>query len=231
MKTKVLAAALLAGAAVLATGPTLAQDASFDWTGGYAGLFGSGNRSDIGLVDVDDFFGSPSPIVDFSVDGWDFGGLAGYNFQRGNLVYGVELSLAGGGAEGNLLLDKTELDETLEWKVKSSATLTARVGTTVGNTLFFGSAGVARSKVNYGYLNYEPDLVTITDDARIDSTFNGTVLGIGLEHAFSQRMIFRAEVLHSRYSGQMLDLVPLAGVRIRYSPTNTAVRVGLLFSF
>ena len=102
---------------------------------------------------MNDIFTGAFQAVDISADGSDFGGLVGYNFQRGNLVYGIELSLANGGATGNSVVDTLYFDETLEWEVKSSAALVARVGTVVGKTLFFGSVGVAQSKVNFGYLN------------------------------------------------------------------------------
>ncbi len=229
MRQSILAAAALTAAAVSATGPVMAQDAGIDWSGAYAGLFGARNNSDIGIVDLDGV-GGVGQFVDFSAEGSEVGGLVGYNFQRGNLIYGVELSLANGGAAGNLVTDTINLDETLEWQVKSSATLTARVGTIVGQTLFFGSAGVARSKVHYGFLNLADDLVTVEADNRIDSTFNGYVLGVGLEHALSARLIFRTEVLHTEFSSQTLDLLP-GLVPIEYSPSNTAVRIGLVMSF
>lgn len=182
------------------------------------------------MVDVDGVAIGQFQFVDISADGSEVGGLVGYNFQRGNLIYGIELSLANGGATGNSAFDTLDLDETLEWQVKSSATLTARVGTIVGQTLFFGSAGVARSKVHYGHLNLASDLVTVQEDNRIDSTFNGYVLGVGLEHALSARLIFRTELLHSEFSSQTLELVPSAAP-VEYSPSNTAVRIGLVMSF
>ena len=232
MQRNIVTAAFMTCAAILASGPVLAQEAGGTWSGAYAGVFGSMNSTDVGVLDVNDTLNGAFQAVDISADGSDFGGLVGYNFQRGNLVYGVELSLANGGATGNSVVDTLFLDETLEWEVKSSAALVARVGTVVGKTLFFGSAGVAQSKVNFGYLNLTDDQSTVEQDYRAGSTFKGYVLGIGFEHALSAKMTLRTEVLHSSYSTQTLVGSPFIPTSlIDYSPSNTAIRVGLLFSF
>jgi outer membrane immunogenic protein len=231
MRNSFLVAALLVGTMGMANGPASAQDIGFDWTGAYAGLYGVRNSSDIATTDVANVVPPPFQIADISADGSGVGGLIGYNLQRGNLVYGVELSLEKGGASGRSLVDPVFLDETLEWEVKSSAALVARVGYISGKTVFFGSAGVARAKVNHGFLNLSDDFGTVQSDGRIDSTFKGFAFGFGIDHAVTDKIVLRAEVLRSEYSSQTLDVVPNAGTPIKYSPSNTSLRLGVLIKF
>lgn len=225
-----LSAAMLAGGAATMNGPAQAQDAEFDWSGIYGGLFAGFNSADIGVTDIDSLGGGAFAFDDISASGLDGGAVVGYNLLRGNIVYGVELSIAGGGASGSSIVDTVRQDETLEWEVHNSSALSARIGLVRGRTLIYGTVGAARASATFGYLNLDDTGTVVEDDNRDKSTFNGYVLGLGAEHAISSRMTLRAEVLYSDYSDKTLDIVPGLGP-IEYDPSSTTLRTGITIHF
>lgn len=222
--------ALLTATALAAVGSAArAEDAGIDWSGAYAGLSLAANRSDIATTDVNGLFGGAFAIQDISASGASTGGLLGYSVQRGSMVYGIELAFASGGASGSSFVDTLRFDETLQWDVNRTLALSARVGTLRGKTLFFASLGVSRADVNYGFLNTDDAGEIIEQDVRTDDTFNGYVIGLGAEHALTARTHLRAEILHSDYSTQTLDVIP--GAPVDYDPSNTGLRASVLFRF
>ncbi len=78
------------------------------------------------------------------MNGAIYGVHAGYNFQRGNLVYGLEAGFNGTNMEGS---DSCVILFTCERKLDWYATGVGRLGYTTGNTLFYGFGGVAWGKV------------------------------------------------------------------------------------
>lgn len=128
--------AVVAPAAPLAFGP------SFE--GAYAG-----GSLGIGSVAVDDSF-DVFDDADFDDTDTDFAyGLhVGYNFQRGNVVFGPELAVFGTESEiGDD--DGDELDEgSVGVDLNYGARLVARGGYAAGPNLFYGVAGVAYAEVD-----------------------------------------------------------------------------------
>ena len=92
--------------AILLLGAPAQADGS-NWTGAYGGIHGGYGWGDLdGTLtvqgaDPDTHF---PPSAARSIDGsGGFGGLqAGYNFQSGTLVYGLEIDLSGGEIGGDL---------------------------------------------------------------------------------------------------------------------------------
>ncbi len=107
MRTLLVAA--LGLVVVFADNPAQAQSPTHNWSGFYAGLHAGGawgdTDVDVGCNDVHSIFpgycalAAPSgvPPSNFSPDmsGYLGGGQAGYNFQSGNWVFGVEADIPG----------------------------------------------------------------------------------------------------------------------------------------
>src|ERR1700679_538686 len=74
----------------------------YDWTGAYVGVFGGGG---FGNHNINNSTGQAQPFADFSANYSSQGGLAGgeagYNWQSGNYLVGVEGDLFWSGIQGN----------------------------------------------------------------------------------------------------------------------------------
>src|ERR1700729_240239 len=147
----------------------------FSWMGPYLG-------ANIGYEwgDVSNNPTKPSGIA---------GGIeAGYNWQFGQFVTGVEADIQASGAE----------DTFAPWQFSNPwfGTLRGRAGVAIGNTLLFGTAGVA-----YGSLTVEtPGNLTET------RTSLGWVAGGGLEVGFTPRWSAKAEWLYLDLSDRSYSL-------------------------
>jgi len=169
------AALSLAASSAFAADAVVAQDyapapaaAVYDWSGPYIGVqlgYGAGEA----YFDV----GPGHEGVD--LDGFVAGAYAGWNFQNGNFVYGLETDFnysnvkqSGLGGEGGF-----------DWYGSTRA----RVGLTVDRFLPFATAGVAYSKV----------YIKEAGDPKESRTYVGWTAGAGLEYAFTDNLIGRAE--------------------------------------
>nr|WP_309504229.1 outer membrane beta-barrel protein [uncultured Roseovarius sp.] len=116
-------------AALFAAGSAAAQSASQDWSGPYAGFHLGGAYGGF----TNNVPAQPGPTEDA---GTFLGGVQlGYNWQQGNTVYGAEIDyslmeLRGSSAGGS-------------FEENSMGSLRFRAGQILGETLFYGSLGVA----------------------------------------------------------------------------------------
>jgi outer membrane immunogenic protein len=136
-----LSTILLGGVAVLALGsasfaadliieapaaPAAELSSGTDWTGFYVGAnIGYG----AGTIEVTNL-----PIDEEDVGGYFIGAQAGYNFQAGNLVFGIQSDLTVAGVEN----DEDPAD-TVDW----FGSTTGRVGLALDSMLPYVKAGVA----------------------------------------------------------------------------------------
>lgn len=138
-----------------------------DWTGAYGGLQFGGSDIDVtgGLTG----------------DGESYGVFAGYNWDVGSLVYGIE----GDWDSTDYAINGGAVN------VNQTARLKGRVGVKTGSGLAFASAGAVRAN---------------TDAIGNDT---GYFLGVGYDHAFSNGTILGGEVLQHEFDdfdGSGLDV-------------------------
>ena len=188
------AAALLSGTAVFAGGPVEPVDpvvvapvapVGIDWTGPYAGVILSYNQGDYG--NGADFPGDGEG----DLDGYGGGLVLGYNWQRGNWVYGGELTYSALNVEG------AESCVVAAWEcgveIDKLATLRGRVGYAAGpKSLVYATAGFAAAD---GYAYTDGPGGEFGETKRM----NGYVFGLGFEHALSQRVSMRGAVLRHNF--------------------------------
>ena len=184
---KLLIASLLAGLAA----PAFAQDASpftgfrLEAIGGYDALK-SGDRDDDG-VDTGEDEG------DESLEGAVFGVGAGYDFDLGGVVAGIE-------GEFTESTGEQEADETLDGINFTSRVETGRdiyVGGRLGfragpSTLVYGKAGYTNTSVEAGF-------ETADDRFEFDSNVDGWRLGAGIEQLFGANAYGKLEYRYSNY--------------------------------
>lgn len=177
---KILLAALFAGVATSAFAADLPTRKAppapvpayvapmFSWTGFYIGVNGGGGLSTGGKD-----FGNP--------DGGFVGGTAGYNYQLGQYVLGVEgdWDWAGFNKSGTNFVStyKTNIDEIL--------TARARLGYAIDRTLLF---------VTGGYAGVD-DKISLGGFGSNTTWRNGGAIGGGVEYAFTNNITAKAEYL------------------------------------
>jgi outer membrane immunogenic protein len=112
------------------------------------------------------------------------GGQAGYNWQQGSWVYGLETDLSGtrlkSSMSGGLSTpgcpnDAANTSSSINWY----GTARGRAGVTTGNFLFYGTGGLAYGKVD---LNSNFNALGLSTSAQTSSTRAGWVVGAGIEY-------------------------------------------------
>jgi outer membrane immunogenic protein len=163
--------AAAADLAVKAPPPGLAPAYLSDWAGFYIGINGGGGWASTTF----DF----NPVLNATTSGGLIGGHAGYNWQYGSVVAGLEVDFDGAD------IKKTVLG--LEEKTNELASARARVGYVFFPSLLaYGTAGAG-----WGH-------TTLTDvtGASIAANQFGWVAGAGLEYKLVDHVLLRAEYLH-----------------------------------
>jgi outer membrane immunogenic protein len=173
---------------VSAIGPSHAADgadhptgavAARDWSGAYIGVSGGFDQFDGSYSSLDlDRTAALDTANEGSADGRSFGLVAGYDAQRGAVVYGIEASLSRPDAR-IVYVDNYTPDYSWGYaqSVTSLAMLRGRVGFSIGDTLVYGAAGLAAGQVRVtGYDTFvDPAGGGITDWR------GGWTVGLGLE--------------------------------------------------
>ena len=198
---KLIFAALLAG--TIAT-PAFAQDVPGDFTGfrleGLAGYdkLQSGEQDDDG-ADTSDNEG------DESIDGVGFGIGAGYDFDLGSAVAGVEAEYIESTAE-------QESDETLDGVNFKNSVEIGRdiyIGGRVGfkatpSTLLYAKAGYTNTSVEAA-VEGELDDEAGNDRFELDTNVDGYRLGAGVEQLIGPNMYGKLEYRYSNYGSIDFD--------------------------
>jgi opacity protein-like surface antigen len=197
--------------------------AAYSWTGFYAGGFVS---SSLGQEDWTFAFGSVSP----KVAGFLGGGEAGFNYQIGSVVFGVE----GDGGFGRLFggvacpsVGGLQFFFTCRDSVKYLASATGRVGYAWDRALFYVKAGGAWTRDNYdascNLLNcVNPDNTASADRA-------GWTVGAGIEYGLLPNWSVKAEYDHYDFGTETVTLTSLVPLSVK--ETIDTVKVGLNYRF
>ncbi|KJC37268.1 membrane protein [Bradyrhizobium sp. LTSP849] len=186
MKKVLLASACLFALAAPASAADLAarpytkapapMAAVYNWTGFYLGIVGGGAWED--------------SSTDPKVKGGFVGGTAGYNWQTGNVVFGLEAD----GSWADVNASVTTLGVTLSNKIDALGTVRGRIGYAVNNVLFYGTGGYAwiDDKLSLSALG-----VTVSDT----KFRSGWTVGAGVEAFFAPQWSVKGEYLYRSFSG------------------------------
>ena len=166
------------------------RPASFDWSGPYVGVFGAAVAVDgtyDGICSNGGLACAPVPdITDFehSGIGYAYGILGGWNYQMDSFVFGIEGDWAFGGTVATN--DAPTVDTDLSFN--NIATLRARAGFALDNTLLYVTGGLAAVDMEFG--------AVISGPASDSKWVYGWTAGGGLEHAFTPNFSGRIEYLY-----------------------------------
>lgn len=194
---------------------------SFQWTGFYLG-------AQIGYAwgDASHSFSNFAPSGSSDPDGWIGGGHIGYNFQSGQLVFGIEADIEGGGVDGSFINNAglTSVGTTdLNWQ----GSLRGRLGVAADRTLFYLTAGWAFADVDFsGGPAPGPACCGFSD------TLHGWTIGGGVEHMMSRNTTIRLEYRYTDFGETSGALAPaFPGVVMPVDLTTHALRAGVSFKF
>src|SRR5580704_11698608 len=205
----------------------------YDWTGAYVGVFGGGG---FGNHNVNNTNGQAVPFADFTANYTSQGGLAGgeagYNWQSGNYLVGIEGDLAWSGIKGNdagavsqgaFAITSVDQDN-LRWV----GTLRVRGGFTVDRWLMFFTGGYAFG--NIAHTNTDP--VLGVDKFTVHA--NGLTAGAGFAYAITNNVIGKVEYRYYNFNGYNRPGSPLTpNGQLPYTTESTysVVTVGLDYKF
>lgn len=236
MKRVALAASILAASAVgasaadmaprYAKAPVAAPVLIYDWSGIYIGAdvgYGWGRSSGTG-ANAAGFFPVPYSLEPSGVIG---GGFIGGNYQISNVVLGIEADwqAADLNESGNFVLGGPTY--TYATKIKDYGSVRGRLGLAFDRWMVFGTGGFAWGswETSYALIGGVP-FVT----ADVDS-HSGWTAGAGVEYAFANNWLARAEYRHTDLGRASFVDVTTNSSELGNRVTINDVRVGIAYKF
>lgn len=248
MKTTVLL--LLSSGAAFAADASAPADTGFDWTGVYAGVNVGGG---FGTFDHPFSAGTtlpPATLLDGSLDisagGFLGGAQAGYNWQSGQMVFGVETDIQGSAVKAENALNLNiggpggiDVNGEAGTKVDWFGTLRARMGFTPTDRLMvYGTAGVAYGRVK-SYIDGDISVLGAlagSIDESSAKTKAGWTAGAGAEYAVTNNWTIKSEYLYTDfgkstlYSGDLGTGLPI-NATLKNDVSFHTIRIGLNYRF
>jgi outer membrane immunogenic protein len=167
------------------------------WTGWYVGGHGGiawlRHKQDMTGFGILTCNATPLGTCRLDDTGAVLGGQIGYNWQASpNWLIGIEADGSWTGFKESKQFpfgvgSFHNIDDKIDWL----ASLRGRVGVIAGQTLFYGTGGVAFANFDAGWSRSNSNSLL-----QVDKTTVGWVAGGGIEHAFSRNWSARAEFLH-----------------------------------
>jgi outer membrane immunogenic protein len=193
---------------------------AFSWTGFYVGAnAGWGWTSGDGTITLG---GAPGSFSS-SADGFLGGAQLGYNWQAGNLVYGLEADFQGGTGKGDINTTAGAATIASTAKVPWFSTFRGRLGYAFDRSMIYATGGAV-----YGKSTLE-GTVSTTGAFSSSATFWTWTVGVGYERMFWDRWSAKVEYL---YAGKPSDAaVPPGTTDLSGSAHTNIVRVGVNYHF
>jgi outer membrane immunogenic protein len=192
--------------------PIEAPVSVYNWTGFYAGANVGGEF----MRDHANVGGVPGSLNAGSL----FGGVqAGYNFQNGPWVFGVEGDVGYGRPSKAGLFGAT----TFKTQEGVNGTLRARAGYAFDRTLVYGTGGLAVA-------NFTSTASNAAGTEKTDFTRLGYAVGAGIEHAVTNNVSVKGEYLYEGF-GSVNKTFVVPGVATRQALSDHIVRVGVNYKF
>lgn len=208
---------------------SLKDDRPFSWTGFYMGAHAGWARSDLDVTDVDGCCGPVGNVTNSSGNAPIFGLQAGYNWQSGAIVFGIEGDIGFIGLDHDKILTFSASQTRVGIESGLYGDITGRLGVAAGRTLFYAKGGWAF---------FDPsgeNFSTLVAGVAVSNglgTFTGWTLGGGIEHRFSSEWSVKLEYQHYDFGTEQFT-VSASGTPFRYKEDLTidTVKVGLNYQF
>lgn len=169
-------------------------------------------------------YGSSTTGVEGTTGTFNFnqtGGLgtlfAGYNWQLGNSVFGLEADIGTGTLGGSAIVG----NNTISSELNAMGSLRARAGILTGPALLvYGTAGLAWADMDFKL-----------NGMRASETLLGYQVGAGAEMMIAPQWTLRVEYLYTDLDKQRLSHGGLGAAQNTFDPDFHTVRAGLSFKF
>lgn len=208
----------------IATSAAAQHAPAFDWRGFYAGAHSGGA---LALVDVDDPFG-PSIFGDVvRTPGLLAGAQAGYNWQFGATVLGIETDASWADMDGTntcFAYSGFYVSANCRAHIDALGTLTGRLGWALpfdSRTLLYGKAGLAWAHTKVDATTNDAFGTPFT---RSEDLTWGWTLGAGAERAIAPRWSLKAEYDFLSFGSEGLA-TPISGLQTAPAPAPNLVTV------
>lgn len=162
--------------------------AIYNWTGFYIGGFGGYASEDSGNPKMEGGFA---------------GGTIGYNWQAGNIVYGIEAD----GAWADVDASINGLGFTVKSKIDALGTARGRIGFAVDKVLFYGTGG-------YAWVDNKLSITTLGVTASQSNFHSGWTVGAGIEAFIAPQWSIKGEYLYRSLGGETYFGVPSADINL-----------------
>jgi outer membrane immunogenic protein len=260
----VVAGSMPASAADMPIKAPIAKVAVADpWSGFYVGGnvgYSWGPWSSSNTTGATNFFNGAAFVNSASphVNGWIAGGQFGYNWQRQNLVFGIEGDIQWSGEKasngGSQTVSVPFLDGSLsfartatnEWRLNWFSTLRARAGYLIDpQSLLYVTGGLALGSAKYSYSavttaslinNVGVTVLSVTDVTTLSETKTrvGWALGGGFERKLMMNWTAKLEYLYvdlGSYTFLVTGAAPGTGFETRVTLRDHIVRLGVNYHF
>lgn len=215
-----LAAALLCASQAMAGSP------AYNWTGFYVGGYTGYAWGKTEAQDLGNGF-TPWLVLgatfDTKPDSFLIGGQAGYNYQVGNWLAGIEVDAGSLRLKGTAVYPAGGFNTFVTTDSSYDISLRARLGAVYGQNLFYITGGAMWANFNSRVFGSG----FTTSSTGVQASW---ILGGGWEYALNQNWSVKTEYLHYE-SGK--DSPDLGGTGYRFSLKNSGdmVRVGFNYKF
>jgi outer membrane immunogenic protein len=185
----------------------------YDWTGFYIG-----GHVGYGWAQKDwrDGFGLN---ISQQANGFLGGGQAGFNYQIGQFVLGVEGDGSWSGMSGSTNAFASNFNTDVDW----TATLTGRAGMAFDRWLVYGKGGVAWARDRYSTNFYT------VPGAEVKDTRTGWTVGAGVEYAFAPQWSAKLEYNYMNFGTERVSFAP--GTFTDIEQNLHAVKFGVNYKF
>lgn len=198
-------------------------DTIHNWAGAYVGAY-AGHEWMRSTHDLSMVGGAQFPTGSHPGQGFVGGANAGYNWQAGRFVVGIEADVGTGSRMD--FVHRNGFQAAGSTSISWQTSVRARFGLAFGPVLVYGTAGVGWAKVS------GTDGPIAGPFARWDETRQGSVFGGGLQYALTDRWSARAEALFGNYGGRCHKLAPLYPAVISCGGMrSTEARIGVNYRF
>jgi outer membrane immunogenic protein len=204
----------------------------YDWSGYYVGVFGGGGLGNHNYNNANGFAGFTNFTANYNSTGAIGGGEAGYNWQTGNYLFGVEGDGFWSGikgndgaqvAAGNFAVNSVDASN-LRW----GGTLRARGGIAVDRLLLFFTGGWA-----FGDILHTSTAAGFPVD-QFNNHQSGLTAGGGIAYAITDNVIGKIEYRYydlGRYNRAGNPLTPNRQLPYTVDNTYSVVTLGIDFKF
>jgi len=213
--------------------PMVAPAAIYNWTGFYAGVQGGGGwgRSD------ETYFFAPNTAIfagtqKYDTSGGFVGGVFGYNWQQGPVVFGIEgdyhwADISGRSAIVNV--GPVNLGDTYFTKIRGFGDIKGRLGYSTGPALFFVSGGAAVGDIQHRYDaagNGGAANTFVQNDWRW-----GWTVGAGAEYMFAPSWSAKVEYNYIDFGKSTIQYGPAPTNRSEWTDTVHTIKAGVNYHF